>query len=153
VNRSGLTLIEAIIAMAIMAAILTAFTALVVGNIRENAKSGAKVQAVQVLNYLGRKVTGGDSNVLPNSGSLEWNYGQLSNNFGDLQRERQWADLNLFKASVDNLGDFNRVSGVVLINYRINVCWQSPEGEQCVRATTVGRDPVVVGTPPPVLSN
>lgn len=152
-KSSGLTLVEAIIAMAILGVILTAFTALVVGNIRENAKSGAKVQATQVLNYLGRKVTGGDSDVLPSTGSLEWNYGELPTSFTDLQRERQWADLNLFTARVQNQGAFTAVSGVELVSYRIQVCWRAPEGEACVRANALGRDPVVVSAPPPALSN
>lgn len=150
----GLTLIEALIAMAVLSVALSAFTALVVSNLRENTRAGARTQAVQILNYLGRQVTGGNADVLPDSTPQQWAYGELNTAFVDLSRERQFADVNLYRASIENRGTYSGgIAGVSLVQYRISVCWRAPGGESCVRADTLGRQRVVVGSPPPSTSN
>lgn len=153
-KSKGLTLIEALIALAVLSISLSAFTTLIVSNLRENTRAGARTQAVQVLNYLGRQVTGGNAAVLPDSTPLQWRYGELQTAFADLTRERQFADVNLYRASIENRGNYSGgIAGVSLVQYHISVCWNAPGGESCVRADTLGRQRVVVGSPPPSASN
>ena len=153
----GLTLIEALISMVVLSVAFSAFTALIVGNLRENAKAGARTQATQLLGYLGRQVAGGDTPaILPDNSTTPsaWGYGQLQAAFSDLTRERQYADVGLYRASIENRGGYTAgISGVDLVQYRISVCWRTPEGESCLRADTLGRRKVLVNPAPPAVAN
>jgi len=51
----GLTVVEVMLALAVIGIITAAFTTAVVGNLRHGQVTGARTEAVQVLNYLGRR--------------------------------------------------------------------------------------------------
>ena len=55
----GLTLVEVLVAIAVLSLVLVAMNAVLLSSIRQTAISGSRTQAVQILNYLGRRVVGG----------------------------------------------------------------------------------------------
>jgi prepilin-type N-terminal cleavage/methylation domain-containing protein len=140
-NPKGLTLIEVMVAMSVLLVALTAFGSLTVSNLRQNQVSGSRTQAVQIMNYLGRRVTGADSAVTPTSTAtpLIWNYGALRSAFPDLS---QTGNPDVYRAKVTNNGQWNG-AGVTVAQFRVEVCWRSPGGETCVRSDTLAADPTV----------
>ncbi|PZA08584.1 MULTISPECIES: prepilin-type N-terminal cleavage/methylation domain-containing protein [unclassified Meiothermus] len=156
-NRRGLTLIEVIVALAILSVALSAFTLLILGSVRQNVESGGRTQAAQLLNYLGRRLVGADDAVMPDSTSTyrEWNYGTLRTSFPELTREGRFANPDLYRARIDNEGTPAwAVSGGLNLDslraYRIQVCWRGARGESCVEARTVGAAPVAGGAAAPL---
>ncbi|WP_027892945.1 prepilin-type N-terminal cleavage/methylation domain-containing protein [Calidithermus chliarophilus] len=156
-NRRGLTLIEVIVALAVLGIALSAFMLLILGNMRQNVESGGRTEASQLLNYFGRRLVGADDEVMPDSASTyrEWNYGTLSTNFPDLTSEGNFANPNLYRARITNEGTPTwAVSGGLNLSslraYRIQVCWRGAQGESCVEARTVGAAPVAGGAAAPL---
>jgi prepilin-type N-terminal cleavage/methylation domain-containing protein len=154
-NR-GLSLIETLIAMVVLAITLTAFTSLIVGNMQQNTNSGARTGGTQLLNYLGRRVIAGDSTIIPTSPSTprQWAYGQIQSAFPELTGQ-QFSNPALYQASVQNLGRQNPIAGISLTAYRVEVCWRNQENDSCVRALTFGPDLPTPGAPgtQPILTN
>lgn len=155
-RNNGLSLIETLIAMVVLAITLTAFTSLIVGNMQQNTNSGARTGGTQLLNYLGRQVIAGNSAVIPSSPSTprEWIYGQIQSVFPDLVGQ-QFSNPALYQASVHNLGRQSPLAGISLTAYRVEVCWRNQGSESCVRALTFGPDLPTPGTPgtQPILTN
>jgi Tfp pilus assembly protein PilV len=153
-QSQGLTLIEAIIAVTILAVIITAFAGVVVTSIRQNALSGGRAAAVQLSNFLGGRALEGDTAVLPSSGTTTrtWAYKSLATSFSELTEKRQFANSDLYRAEVSSQGTpaWASAKGLALRSYRINVCWESPEGESCVQVETVGPEPSAGGSTPPL---
>ena len=74
----GLTLVEVLVAIAVLSLVLVAMNAVLLSSIRQTAISGSRTQAVQILNYLGRRVVGGETALLPPSGTAKvYDYGSL----------------------------------------------------------------------------
>ncbi len=148
-GRKGLTLIETLVGLFILAVALGALSFMLTASMTRNRSAGLRTQAVQVLNYLGRRVVGADRALLPASGGEKtWDYGALSNAFPDLGGE---VNLNRLKARVLNLGAPSwRPAGTSLTQYRIEVCWRQRGHESCVQADTVSAAPSTGGTPPPL---
>ncbi|MCX7801479.1 MAG: type II secretion system GspH family protein [Meiothermus ruber] len=149
-NR-GLTLIEVVVAAGALAIVLGIFTTLLVGNMRQTTIVGGRAQANQLGIFLGRQILEADERAVPAEGeSRTWDYGQLTNatsGFPSLTSEQQFANLALYRASVTNQGAPSWASSNWQINqYRIEVCWRSPEGEQCVNQRIIGPSPAQVGT-------
>jgi len=149
----GMTLLEVIIALGILMVVMGALATILTDSIRFNASAGQRTQAVQILNYLGRQIVGGNASLMPASGSqLSWDYGELGNAFPDLNQGSHFADPNNYRALIINLGQPASLasSGVSLDQYKIEVCWKSRGKDVCVRATTLSSPPPTGGTPPPL---
>jgi prepilin-type N-terminal cleavage/methylation domain-containing protein len=154
-NRKGITLIELLIALAILSMAMSGFTYLVVSNMRYNASSGLKTQGAQILNYLGRRAVSGDAPVVPDTlATKSWNYAQLSSAFPDLAKSANLANTDQYRASVSDLGVWSNADATVsLQRYRVMVCWRSTAsgaGEECVRGNTLGPKALASGVAPPL---
>lgn|SRR5690606_18932032 len=137
-RAAGLTLLETILALAVLAVLGATFTTYMLGNLRHTTVAGQRTQAAQVLNYLGRRVAGGDKAVLPAEGaSLQWDYGELGAAFPDLQGADGIAEPQRYRAQISASGTVS-VADASVVQYDIDVCFQGVEAESCVRATTLG---------------
>ncbi len=147
-RRLGLTMIEVLIALAIFGTVLTVLSAALVKNVQQTTVSGQRTQAAQVLNYLGRRVVGGDNAVLPNANAeLRWEYGELAQAFPDLRDEGGFSNPASYRVVIRNLGTITLATSSAT-QYRLDVCFVQGEGEQCIPATTVGPAPAAPGNNP-----
>ncbi len=150
-KQQGLTVIEVIVSLAILGVLTAVLTTSLVTSMRQNQVAGQRTQAAQVLNYLGRRVAGGDNAVLsPNvNNPLVWAYGELPAAFPDLSSEGSFVEPAAYRANVATIGNIS-LAGASAVQYQVQVCWQSSEGEQCVTADTIGPQPTPGGSPPPL---
>lgn len=132
----GLTMVEVLIALAILGIVVAVITTATLSSVRNTATSGGRTQATQVLNYLGRLVAGGDDILFQNE-ALSWDYGQLAVHFQELSREAGRADPDLYRAEI-TIGSEVTFGNVSMPLYVVSVCWLAPGGESCVQAETVG---------------
>lgn len=135
-RRSGLTMIEVIVAIAILGIAVAVLATTAASSIRNNAISGERTQATQVLNYLGRLVAGADP-ILFADADLKWGYGQLRGSFIELTKEVGRANPDLYRAQVQDLGWIG-IGDAQMVHYRVSVCWMAAGNEQCVRGDTAG---------------
>lgn len=152
-NRAtqGLTVVEILIALAIIGVVTAAFTTGVVSTMRHTSVAGAQTQAVQVLNYLGRRVAGGDNTLLPQSGTpLTWAYGGLSKAFPDMTDQGGFADPASYRASISNAGSVS-FGGASAVEYDVRVCFKGTDNEHCVSAATLGPEPSASAASAPLL--
>jgi prepilin-type N-terminal cleavage/methylation domain-containing protein len=137
----GMTIVEVLVAVVILSLVLVAFAGVIVSNIRQNATSGNRTAAAQVLNYLGRRAVEGQKAVLPavGSSSRTWNYGTLNTEFPDLTKERNAANSDLYRAEIIDQGSpaWSSVKTSSLMSYQMNVCWRDAGKESCVSAQTI----------------
>lgn len=146
----GLTVIEVLIALAVIGVVTATFTTAVVGNLHHASVTGARTEAVQVLDYLGRRAAGGDSAVLPAAGSpLSWGYGTLATSFPDLTNHGGLSDPARYRADVSNAGTV-AMAGASATEYDVRVCYQAGGAEHCVQAATMGPAPATGGGTPPL---
>jgi len=138
----GLTMVEVLIALAILGIVVAVITTATLSSVRNTATAGGRTQATQVLNYLGRLVAGADD-VLFQRESLSWDYGELGDHFQELAQEARRADPALYRAEVIT-GSNVTFGSVSMPLYTVTVCWMAPNGETCVTGETVGPeyDPV-----------
>ena len=153
-NKQGLTVVETLIAIAILGIITAAVTTTFTNSIRFNADAGKRTQSAQLLNYLGRRVAGGERLVLAEADrALEWAYGELGSAFPELSGEEGFANPDFYRASVTNMGEIT-LDSASIIHYRIEVCVRASSDESCVRGDTAGPPPIPAGgTPPPPFVN
>lgn len=134
----GLTLLEVILALAVLAVLGATFTTYMLGNLRHTTVAGQRTQAAQVLNYLGRRVAGGDGVVLPDEGeTLSWAYGEMGVAFPDMVGADGIAEPARYRAEITATGTVS-VVGASVVQYDLVVCFQVPDGESCTRGTTLG---------------
>lgn len=148
-RQQGLTIVEVIVAIAILGVVTTAITTTYVNSIRVNSDSGRRTQSAQVLNSIGRRVAGGDAIVLPTADTpLAWDYGELSESFPDMTG-RDYGDADLFRVTVENLGTVT-VGTAETTHYRLTVCTGSQGGveERCLTGDTAGPPPGPAGDVP-----
>lgn len=136
-SKSGFTLVEVILAIAVLAIVLAAVAITMVSSIQHNVASGSRSQASQVMNYLGRRVAGGE---ISNLGGTEWDYGELGSSFGDLTRENNLANPDLYRANIAQMPSIG-MGGTSIPHYRVRVCWEDGNGETCVEGHTAGPGP------------
>jgi type II secretory pathway pseudopilin PulG len=147
----GLTVVELLMALAVIGIVTAAFTTAVVSNLHHSSVTGARTEAVQVMNYLGRRAASGDGAVLPTSGgSRAWAYGSLPSAFPDLTDQGGLSDPARYRAQIVNAGDVS-LAGASAAEYDVSVCYMAAGGEHCVSATTMGLFPSSGGstTQPP----
>ena len=133
----GFTLVEVLIAIAVLGIVLAAVSITMLSSIRQNHTAGNRSQAAQIMNYLGRRIAGGEVSQL---GGTSWSYGTLATSFTDLSREGNLADTDLYRAEV---AQFPRIGlGTTAIpHYRVTVCWNNSGSESCVSGDTAGPGP------------
>jgi Tfp pilus assembly protein PilE len=141
-RQLGLTVIETLVAITILGVVTAAVMTTYVSSMRNNADAGKRSQSAQVLNFLGRRVAGGESAVLAGKTPKSWDYGELLTAFPELRQEEGFADPDHYRASVTNLGEISLASATA-IHYRIEVCShaQGSSGERCVQGDTAGPAP------------
>ena len=134
-STAGLTLLETIVAMGICGVILAALSTTTVSSLQESNQGNHKVQAVQVLDTIGRRIAGGldDSLLLDAGASLALSGSEIDSLMG-LSAFRDGA----FSAELHNSGVFT-LGSTRLSEYRIDVCYQVGSDERCVSGTTLGR--------------
>ncbi|MDX2003953.1 MAG: prepilin-type cleavage/methylation domain-containing protein [Meiothermus sp.] len=141
-STRGLTIIEVLIAIICLAVALTALNASMVGSIVQNSSTGQLSQAIQIVNYLGRRISGRDLSLLPSTTTtpLNWAYGSLRTNFPDLPQAGNFGNLDGYRATITNRGNWSHSAApnIVLTQYRIQVCWRTTEAERCTDADTLG---------------
>lgn len=147
----GLTLLEVVLALAVLAIIGATITTSILNNLRHTTVAGQRTQGAQVLNYLGRRVAGGDATVLPNLGeSLTWDYGELGDTFTDLQGADGVAEPERYRVSIDASGTIT-VAGASVVQYDLTICFQAQAAESCVTGTTLGAPAIEPpGSTPPL---
>lgn len=137
-HERGLTLLEVIVALAVIAIIGAVFVTNVLSNLRHTTTAGERTQAAQVLNFLGRLAAGGDGDVLPALGSSEeWDYGELVGAFPDISGGDGFGDASRYRAGITAVGILE-FAGAETVQYDISVCFQVPDGESCIVGTTLG---------------
>lgn len=137
-RAAGLTLVEVVLALAVLAILGATFTTAMVNNLKHTRVSGQRSQGAQVLNYLGRRVAGGDEALLPQTGvTLAWGYGELANAFPDLGGAEGFADPERYRAAITATGTVS-AAGASVVQFDISVCFQHQDGESCVSGTTLG---------------
>jgi len=147
-QEDGLTLIEVMMAIAVFGLLLTVLGTALVGAMRSNTLAGQRTQAVQVLNFLGRRVVGGDDLVLPAAGrTLSWNYGQLKTAFRDLSDQGGFSNPDNYRASVTSAGAITLATSSA-VQYDVQVCFRRGGNENCLDTATIGPAPVAGGTAP-----
>ena len=144
---SGLTIVEVLVALAVLAIVIAVLTTAMVTSMQQNVVAGGRTQAVQILNYLGRLASGGDARVITDS-SVAWGYGQLPTTFTELAAGDGFMAPERYRAEVARVGVLS-IGVASMQHYRVRVCWQAAGGEQCVTGDTAG--PAVAppaGSPP-----
>lgn len=150
-NRRGLSLVEVIIALAVVAIAFAILSTALVGQMRFAGTAGARTQTTQYLNYFGRLVAGGDAAVLPAVGdSLIWDYGDLGASFPDLPGGAGLDAADRYRAQIDSVAAITYV-GATGVQYRVTVCSVTPNGESCAVAATIGPAPLAGGGSAPPL--
>lgn len=132
----GLTLVEVLIAIAILGVAVAMLSTATLTSVRNNSISGTRTQATQVLNYMGRLVAGADRVLFANE-SMEWGYGTLGTDFTELSVEAGRANPALYRAEIEDLGWIG-LGTAQMIHYRVTVCWMQSADEMCVEGDTAG---------------
>jgi prepilin-type N-terminal cleavage/methylation domain-containing protein len=139
-SKRGLTVVEVIVSLAILAVVLAVFSTNVISSMQQNASSGSRTAAVRFLDHVGRLVVEGNSNILPTGSTPRtWAYGTLGNLSG-LTNQNNLANPALYRATVTAAATpgWSTTLGLGLISYQLEVCWRNAGDESCVRADGVG---------------
>lgn len=145
----GLTVVEVLVALAVLGIVTAAITTTYISSIRNNSDAGMRTQSAQLLNAIGRRVAGSDSALLPQSGTpLEWDYGEIGAAFPDLAGDG-FADPSRHRLTITNIGEVTFGSAAVT-HYRIETCVraQGVDAERCLSGNTAGPPPSPTGDPP-----
>lgn len=148
-RAKGLSVIEVLVALAVLGVVTAAILTTYLGSIRTNSDSGRRTQSVQIMNTIGRRVAGADPVVLAQPGKpLSWGYGQLKSSFPELAGDG-FSDPNLYRVVVTNLGAVT-LGAAQVVHYSIETCTQSRAGgeESCVTGDTAGVPPGPEGDEP-----
>lgn len=136
----GLTMIEVLLAIAVLAIALAAIAMTTTSGLRQNAIAGGRTQAAQVLNYLGRRVAGGEAAQLQ---PLQWNYGELAGTFEEMSNDGNLSNPELYKAEIRMLETLG-IGASTMVHYQIEVCWEQGDSENCLVGDTAG--PALTGS-------
>ncbi len=131
----GLTLLETIVALAVVSIVLGSLATVSTSSLRESRAGNNKTQATQILDTVGRRIAGGEeAGLLPAEGKeLE-----LSSTALESLTNMDLADAAEYEVTIENVGDLT-VSMSQLAQYRVTVCYAGSEGERCVVGATLGR--------------
>lgn len=148
-RREGLTIVEVLIALAIIGVAFTILSVALVGSLQNTERAGTRTQTTHYLNFIGRLVAGGSMDALPRLGEVSpaetvrvWGYGTLQTAFPELPLPSgARTDPARYRAEVEYEGVIS-FAGAESVRYRITVCTQATTGgEACVSGTTLGPEP------------
>jgi prepilin-type N-terminal cleavage/methylation domain-containing protein len=143
-KRSGLTVVEVMIAIVIIGILLAVLTPAIIQSMRQTSRTGRQTQAVQIINYLGRRLVSNDAAVKPNSNeAITWDYQELDAAFNsDLNNDSTegLGDPDNYRATITDLGAITWL-GATANKYTIEVCFQPGADEQCIQTTTIAAPP------------
>jgi prepilin-type N-terminal cleavage/methylation domain-containing protein len=144
--QQGLTLVEVLISFTIVGILLAVLSTSVTSNLGHTRVAGQKTEAVQILNFMGRMASSGDSSAtgnLPTSTSTPkvWNYNSLGTDFPELSSGSTATIANpaLYKVTIELGGTVALATSaaVSLRQYDITVCFKQSK-EECIVTTTFG---------------
>lgn len=147
-RETGLTLVEVLVALAVLGIVIAVLTTSMVTSMQQNLLAGERTQAVQILNYLGRLASGGDARVITDS-QVAWGYGELPTVFTELASGDGFVAPERYRAEVARVGALS-IGAASMEHYRVRVCWQAANGEQCVTGDTAGPAVAPGGVAPPL---
>lgn len=148
-RTSGLSVVEVLVALAVLGIVTAAVLTTYLGSMRANSDSGRRTQAVQITNAIGRRVAGADPLVLAQPGKpMVWDYGKLKSDFPELRGDGI-SDPDLYRVVVTNLGTVTLGTAAV-VHYTVETCTRSHQGaeENCVVGDTAGVPPGPEGDDP-----
>jgi prepilin-type N-terminal cleavage/methylation domain-containing protein len=148
-RKTGLTLVEVLVALAVLGVVITVLSASMVTSMQQNLVAGGRTQAVQILNHLGRLASGGDARVITET-QVIWDYGQLPTVFTEMATGRGLKGPERFRAEITRVGALS-IGAASMEHYRVQVCWQAADGELCVSGDTAGPAAVPPGGHAPPL--
>lgn len=146
---AGLTVVEVLVALAVLGIVTAAITTTYISSIRHNSDAGMRTQSAQLLNGIGRRVAGSEGFVLPQAGTpIVLDYGEVGDMFSDLEGDG-FADPDRHRLTITNLGAVTLGSAQVT-HYQIEVCVraQGSAAERCMVGNTAGPAPNPPGDPP-----
>ncbi len=148
----GLTLIEVLIALAVIAIVTAFLSTSVVGNIQKTRTFGQRTEASQILNYIGRRVGAGDDPAfLPEVGTnVEHGYGELATAYEELTPKAGFANTALYRVEIANIGTVT-LGSASAERYDVTVCFEANQGESCVVGTTLSFPAAIAALNPPPL--
>lgn len=121
---AGLSVIEVLVALAILGIVTAAVVTTYLGSIRTNADAGRRTQSAQILNIVGRRVAGADSQSLAQpSVPIVWEYGELSLAYPEMRGDGI-SDPDLYRVVITHVGTVS-LSSARTVHYQIEVCTQS----------------------------
>lgn len=135
-DRSGFSLLETIIAIAVCAIVLAALASVNVSSLRQTRFGGERVQATQVLDTIGRRVVGGqDVSVIPGANeTIAFDYGELD----EVLALNTEGTTDRFRVSIAH--EANMTVGASSVGrYRVEVCYRAGQDELCVQGVTLSR--------------
>ncbi len=144
-NKKGLTLVEVLIALAVIGMLIGVFSLSLTSSLSVTETTGQEGQINQLLNQLVRRVVDGETALLSASGqSKTYDYGQLSG----IISQGTISDLSSYKASIVATGSVS-LSNTSITQYTITICSKN-ETEKCLSAVTFGPSPddTLDGNPP-----
>lgn len=135
-RQDGFTLLETIVAIAVLGIVLAALAGVTVSSLGQTRNGSLRAQATQVLDTVGRRVIGGaDASLLPASGStVVFDYGEASS-IVDLGGN----DSDLYRVTITHAGSVTVGDTTTLQRYRVAVCFRGTGDEQCLNGTTLAR--------------
>lgn len=136
-STGGLTLLETVVAIAICGVILATLATVATSSLRENRSGNSKIQATQVLDTIGRRISGGDdATLLAAVGTpIELNATEVI-----ALTSIALADVMDLQAVITNRGNFS-IGATTLARYEIEVCYGAADTRRCVSGSTLGRRP------------
>lgn len=140
-TSQGLTLIEVLAAMTILAVVVTAFSASVVSTFDTTRQMGDRTDANTVLGFFGRMAAGGAGKPLtysPAEGKKVYAYGSLKTAFPELASgDTKIKDPNLYRVTVTSPGTVT-IGSIQVYQYNTQVCWRDGTQDACINGLTAG---------------
>lgn len=145
----GLSVLETLIAVSVLGMVLLSLSLLLTDSLRQTSITGSQTQAVQILNYVGRRIVGGETDLVNLS---PIGYGNLRQVFPELSQEIRHANPDLYKVEIRGQGTPTWAGnlGISLEQYEIRVCWKTGGRELCTSAHTYSSPPASSGGNPPL---
>ncbi|MCA9835780.1 MAG: prepilin-type N-terminal cleavage/methylation domain-containing protein [Trueperaceae bacterium] len=142
--RKGLSLIEVIVAISIIAIMFAVLTPALIDNSKRTAGTGQITQAASMLNFFVRQIVGGNAQVLADNTPISWGYGALSSSTLGLNTEKDLGNPDLYKVTISNQGEVTVLTASAT-QYQVDVCFQQGSEETCINAKTLGPAPTDTG--------
>ena len=143
-SDKGLTLIEVLVAVAILGVISTLFASSMVSSLSHTRSTASQIDATSILNYVGRVAAGGASRTLPFSPddkTKTWDYGKLTSDFPEIKSgDTKIRSADLYKVTV-SAPEIIAIGSAQVVRYALVVCWRQANADKCISGDTAGPMP------------